>query len=568
MNILKAELDRLLEGGFITQVTNTEWISPVVIVPKKGGKWRICVNYKALNAVTRKDRQPLPFIDELLDEVAGHDVCSFFDGYSGYHQVAIHEEDVLKTTFTTPWGTFAYLRMPFGLCNAGGTFQRVQTKIFGPYIGKFIRVYLDDFAVYSNRDSHIENVRAAFERLMEFHCSLSPEKCRIGFEEGALLGHIVSREGIRVDPDKVKRILELRIPESPQEVLSLWGMTNYHNRFIENLAGIVKPITSLIRKSTPFEWGPSCDSAMDYIKRSLSKDLVVRHPAWDKPFILNPSASELAVAAVLMQNDSTGRAHLVYFASRLLNAYEQKYPSTEKLTIALLFACIKFKHYMLSNPHPVVVESPQEGLKQVLLQTHPIGRIAKFLAVLQQYDLVFKTGKGQRSSHAKILLDLGTPPESIEETSLSDLECFVIVRAEDQPDFGYQALTNYLRSLEFPPGSTSLQRKDIRRRSAPFTLIDDQLYRTGGTGFCEEQSVEKKLKSSSHSATKERAAITSRPTPQPRRCLQPDISGRVFSKTAIIFVEHVRRVKPTVNELFLIPSCTLSFQLVPSKNGG
>ena len=102
MNILKAELDRLLEGGFITQVTNTEWVSPVVIVLKKGGKWRICVNYKALNAVTRKDRQPLPFIDELLDEVAGHDVCSFFDGYSGYHQVAIHEEDVLKTTFTTP----------------------------------------------------------------------------------------------------------------------------------------------------------------------------------------------------------------------------------------------------------------------------------------------------------------------------------------------------------------------------------------------------------------------------------------------------------------------------------
>jgi hypothetical protein len=122
MRILKDELDKLLEGGFITQVRNTEWVSPVVIVPKKGGKWRICVNYRALNQVTKKDRHPLPHIDELLDNVAGHDLYTFCDGYSGYHQVKIHEEDILKTTLTIPWGTFAYLRMPFGLCNAGGTF--------------------------------------------------------------------------------------------------------------------------------------------------------------------------------------------------------------------------------------------------------------------------------------------------------------------------------------------------------------------------------------------------------------------------------------------------------------
>lgn len=160
-------------------------------------------------------------------------------------------------------------------------------------------------------------------------------------------------------------------------------MTNYHSRLIENLAGVAKPITSLIRKSSIFEWRQPCDSAMTYIKQRLFEDPVVRHLDWGKPFIINPSASEFIVVAVLLQNDLAGRAHLVYFASRLLNVCKQKYPSTEKLTIALLF----------SSPRSVVVKSPQEGLKQVMLQTHPTGRTAKFLSILQQYDLVLKIAK-------------------------------------------------------------------------------------------------------------------------------------------------------------------------------
>lgn len=176
---------------------NADW---VVIVPKKGGKWRICVDYRALNKVTKKDRQPLPFIDELLDEVAGHQMYSFCDGYSGYHQVKIREEDVHKTTFTTPWKTYAYLRMLFGFCIAGGTFQRVQIKIFKPYLDQLIRMYLDDFSIYGNRSSHPQHVRVAFQQLSEYQCSLSPEKCRFGFHEGGLLGHVVSKHGIRIDP--------------------------------------------------------------------------------------------------------------------------------------------------------------------------------------------------------------------------------------------------------------------------------------------------------------------------------------------------------------------------------
>jgi hypothetical protein len=264
--ILKDELDRLLEGGFITHVKNMEWVSLVVIVPKKGGKWRICMNYRTLNLVTKKDRQPLPFIDELLDSVAGHEIYTFCDGYSGYHQIKIRDEDVLKTTFTTPWGTFAYLRMPFGLCNVGGTFQRVQTKIFGPYIGKFIRVYLDDFAVFGDRSIHTSHLRAAFERLALHKSSLSPEKCKIRLSQGALLGHVVSKDGIRVDPEKVKWILDLRTPSNSKEVSTLWGMANYHSRFIPKLLAAAKLITTLIRKSSVFQWTSDCESTLSYIR--------------------------------------------------------------------------------------------------------------------------------------------------------------------------------------------------------------------------------------------------------------------------------------------------------------
>jgi hypothetical protein len=143
---------------------------------KKKGKWRVCINYKALNKVTKKDRYPLPFIDEILDAVAGHELFSFCDSYAGYHQVAICKEDRWMTIFTTPYGTYWYLRMPFGMCNSAGTFQRVQMKVLEPYLGKIIRVYLDDFCVYGDRANHVEQLRLTFEQLTLFQCNLSPEK--------------------------------------------------------------------------------------------------------------------------------------------------------------------------------------------------------------------------------------------------------------------------------------------------------------------------------------------------------------------------------------------------------
>ncbi len=181
--MVKEELDKLLEARFIRLVETIEWVSPVVLALKKNGKLWVCINYKALNKVIKKDRYPLPFCEKKLEEVAGHEMYTFGDGYRGYHQVKIALEDQLKTTFTMPWGTFCYKVLPFGLCNALGTFQRLMNKVFEPFFGLFLRVFIDDFRVYSDRASHLAKLELIFQRLDGSGVTLSLEKITIGFSK-------------------------------------------------------------------------------------------------------------------------------------------------------------------------------------------------------------------------------------------------------------------------------------------------------------------------------------------------------------------------------------------------
>jgi hypothetical protein len=203
--MVKEELDKLLEARFIRPVETTEWVSPVVLALKKNGKLRVCVNYKALNKVTKKDQYPLPFCEEILEEVARHEMYTFGDGYKG-------TEDQLKTTFTTPWGTFCYTVMPFGLCNIPGTFQHLMNKVFDPFLGFFLRVFIDNFGVYSDRASHLAKLELIFQRLDSLGMTLSLEKTTIGFSKGKMVGHIVSKDGVATDPEKLDRISKLSFP--------------------------------------------------------------------------------------------------------------------------------------------------------------------------------------------------------------------------------------------------------------------------------------------------------------------------------------------------------------------
>ena len=212
--MVKEEIDRLLEAGFIYPVSNSEWVSPIVVVPKKvgaDGKVKIWVfqDFRKLNATTKKDYFPLPFTDIILDHVAGRECYSFLDGFSGYNQVFIRAEDQLKTTFTTEWETFAFNQMLFGLCNTPGTFQRLMMDIFQDFLRHFLEVFIDDFAVFSIRSEHLGYLKKTFERCRETNLKLHPGKCFLGMTSGVLLGHILSKKGLEVDMEKVRAILTL-----------------------------------------------------------------------------------------------------------------------------------------------------------------------------------------------------------------------------------------------------------------------------------------------------------------------------------------------------------------------
>ncbi|MCO5597414.1 hypothetical protein L7F22_051491 [Adiantum nelumboides] len=218
---LLSEVRKLLQAGFVYPVEDSEWVSPVVVTPKKNGKWRVCVDYKPLNAATKSDHFPLPFQDEILTKVAGYECYTVCDGYSGYFQIRIAEEDQKKTTFVTPWGCFAYRVMPFGLTNAPATFQRYVTHVFQPFFGKSIRVFIDDFCIYSSHSLHLEKVYEAFCRLQILGGQLNVEKCHIAERKVALLGHVISAKGIETDPSKVQALISLPPPMTAKQLVSM-----------------------------------------------------------------------------------------------------------------------------------------------------------------------------------------------------------------------------------------------------------------------------------------------------------------------------------------------------------
>src|SRR5450759_5001679 len=304
---VKEELDTLLEAGFIYPVKHSEWVSPIVIAPKKVGadgkvKIRVCQDYRKLNEATKKDAYPLPFTDIILDHVAGHMVYTFLDGMAGYHQTNIRLCDQIYTTFITDWGTYAFRRMPFGLCNAPWTFQRIMRDIFHDFMRYFLEVFIDEFAVFSKSwEEHLEHLRMTFERCREANLKLHPGKCFIKMDSGILLGHRVSEQGIAVDLEKVTAILALRRPSNVKEVRGFLGMVGYYRRFVEGYAKLALPLTELLKKETPFQWTERQEEAFKELKMRMVKAPMMVAPDFDKVFHVTSDASGFCVGVILWQ---------------------------------------------------------------------------------------------------------------------------------------------------------------------------------------------------------------------------------------------------------------------------
>ena len=348
LEVVKKEVIKLLDCGVIYPISDSKWVSPVQVVPKKSGVTvvknaekelvpqrtitghRVCIDYRPLNNVTRKDHFPLPFIDQMLERLAGHSFYCFLDGYSGYNQIAMAQEDQEKTTFTCPFGTFAYRRMPFGLCNAPGTFQRCMMSIFSDFVEKIIEVFMDDFSVFGKDfDNCLHNLSLILKRCVETKLVLNWEKCHFMVTQGIVLGHIISEKGIEIDKSKVDLVRYLPPPTSICEVRSFLGQAGFYRRFIQDFSKIARPLTLLLQKDVPFKFDEKCKEAFETLKKLLTSAPIIQPPDWSLPFKLMCDASDYAVGAVLGQRKDK-KLHAIYYSSRTMNDAQLNYSTTEK----------------------------------------------------------------------------------------------------------------------------------------------------------------------------------------------------------------------------------------------
>ncbi|GJR25007.1 reverse transcriptase domain-containing protein [Tanacetum coccineum] len=295
IKVLKSS--KLLDAGLIYPISDSPWVSPVHCVPKKGGMtvvtndenelvptrlvtgWRVCIDYRKLNEATRKDHFPLPFMDQMLERLAGNEYYCFLDGFSGYFQIPIDLKDQEKTTFTCPYGTFAYRRMPFGLCNAPGTFQRCMMAIFHDMIEKTMEVFMDDFSIFGNSFSTcLSNLEKMLKRCEDTNLALNWEKNHFMVKEGIVLGHKNSLKGIEVDKAKIEVIAKLPHPTTVKGIRSFLGHAGFYRRFIKDFSKISRPMTHLLEKNTPFIFSEECIQAFQTLNKKLTEALILIAP--------------------------------------------------------------------------------------------------------------------------------------------------------------------------------------------------------------------------------------------------------------------------------------------------
>ena len=317
---VKDEILKWLNAGIIHPISDSPWVSPVHVVPKKAGitvttndkgkelqtrlptKWRVCIDYRKLNAATKKDHFPLPFIDQILDKLSGQGFYCFLDGYLGYDQLAIHPDKQEKTTFTCPFGTYAFQRMPFGLCNTPAIFHRCMMAIFFDFIGESMEVFMGNFSVFGpSFDAYLEYLTQILDVCAKKRPVLSWEKSHFMVREGIVLGHLVSSKGLEVDKAKVEVIQDLALPTSIRELRSFLGHVGFYCRFIKDFAKVSKPLTSLLCKEKDFIIEEEGKHAFMQLKQALVEAPILQSPNWDLPFEIMCDASDFAVGAVLGQ---------------------------------------------------------------------------------------------------------------------------------------------------------------------------------------------------------------------------------------------------------------------------
>jgi hypothetical protein len=329
--LIEREIIKLFEANIIVSLRFSKWLANLVPVRKNSGEIRVCVDFRNLNKVSLKDNYPLPKMDHILQRVVGSQRMSMLDGFSGYNRVVVHQNDQEKTTFTTPWGTFMYAKMPFGLMNAGATFQKAMDITFSEEEDRFVVIYLDDITVYSNNDQdHLEHLKRVFQKCRKFGISLNPKKSNFAMKGGELLGDVISEEGIKIDLSIVASIQKIDIPRNKKEIQSFLGKVNFLRRFITNFAEVVKHITNMLRKDNGIKWTVEAKQSFADIKKVLTEAPVLVSLNFAKEFMIFSFALEHTIIGVLLQKNEQNLEQSIAFYNKSLRDSTLKYDIMEK----------------------------------------------------------------------------------------------------------------------------------------------------------------------------------------------------------------------------------------------
>nr|AAV32173.1 putative polyprotein [Oryza sativa Japonica Group] len=368
---VKKQVDEQLQKGYIRPSTSP-WGAPVIFVEKKDKTKRMCVDYRALNEVTIKNKYPLPRIDDLFDQLKGAKVFSKIDLRSGYHQLRIREEDIPKTAFTTRYGLYECTVMSFGLTHAPAFFMNLMNKVFMEFLDKFVVVFIDDILIYSkSEEEHEQHLRLVLEKLKEHQLYAKFSKCDFWLTEVKFLGHVITAQGVAVDPSNVESVTKWTPPKTMSQIRSFLGLAGYYRRFIENFSRIARPMTQLLKKDEKFKWTAECDKSFEELKKKLVSAPVLILPDQMKDFQVYCDASRHGLGCVLMQE---GR--VVAYASRQLRPHEGNYPTHDLELAAVVHALKIWRHYLIGNRCEVYTDHKNLNLRQ-----------RRWLELIKDYDM-------------------------------------------------------------------------------------------------------------------------------------------------------------------------------------
>ena len=414
---LKVQLDDLLEKGLI-RPSSSPYGAPVLFAPKADGTLRLVLDYRDLNAITVKDRYPLPRDSDLFDQLTGCKVMSSLDLLQGFWQTLVSPEDIHKTAIRTPLGAFEFLVMPMGLCNAPATFQRMMENVLRPFLTKFCMVYQDDLIIFSKSvEEHKRHLKAIFDTLRAHSLKLKLKKCDFFKTRLKFLGHIIDVTGdhsvIEPNPDKVATIKDWKMPESNVDVQSFIGAVNYYSRMIDGYAQRAAPLTTIMAdkwsaaKNTMKDfWTPACTAAFEDLRTALMSAPVLALPDPDLPYVLQTDASDIALGGVLMQIKKDGSRVVIAYLHHKFNKVEQRWPIHERELYGLVHSLRKYRHYLMGADF--VYEGDHKPLAWIRTQRHLSPKQARWLDTLESFNWTFQHVPGK---------DL-TVPDAISRTAL------------------------------------------------------------------------------------------------------------------------------------------------------